>query len=558
MSDHPTSSGADTELEHLLNRINALTSNPSAAKAQQTPVVPPASPGPKKEIPGVVYHDRPKAGPEPVTAGRTISGHDLKPAPAPQASPTSAGPQAAPLRATPQEVASPLDAAKEKSSGDVGTPSTIPGLHQDDGVERDKDQPFTPTEPKTLEEAHLNESEVEQLILKFLFARGEASGRDVSEQICLPFGLVEDVLRRLKHEQLVAYKDATQMNDYIYVTTDLGRERGRRYTQDCSYFGAAPVSLEVYINSVKEQSLTFQQPSRADLQDAFSDLLINQKMFNRLGPAINSGRGMFLFGFPGNGKTSIAERVTAAFGKYVYIPRSIGLQGEIIRVFDPNFHEEVPLESSESLLQESRVDKRWVRIKRPTIVVGGELTMAQLELQYNESNGTNEAPIQLKSNCGTLVIDDFGRQRMSTDELLNRWIVPLEKRYDFLNMPSGKSVQVPFDQLIVFSTNLEPKDLVDDAFLRRIPYKIEVENPSEEEFTALFKIMCPIMGFEFEEAAIRYLIDQHYKPVNRPFRCCQPRDLLLQIKNYCLYQREEMVLSPERFDFAVENYFAVM
>ena len=437
-------------------------------------------------------------------------------------------------------------------------PSTIPGLHQNDGKERDKDQPFVPAEASTLEEAGLTESDVEQLILKFLFARGESSGRDVAEQICLPFGMVESVLRLLKHEQLVAYRDATQMNDYVYILTDLGRERGRRYMGDCSYFGAATVTLEAYINSVKEQSLTFQQPSRADLAEAFSDLLINQKMFNRLGPAVNSGRGMFLFGFPGNGKTSIAERVTQAFGKYIYIPRAIGLHGEIIRVFDPNHHEEVPVEKSESLLRESKVDKRWVRIKRPTIVVGGELTMAQLELQWNETNGTNEAPIQLKSNCGTLVIDDFGRQKMSTDELLNRWIVPLEKRYDFLNMPSGKSVQVPFDQLVIFSTNLEPKDLVDDAFLRRIPYKIEVENPSEEEFVALFKIMCPIMGFQYDEAAVRYVIEKHYKPVNRPFRCCQPRDLLLQIKNFCLYNREEMVLSHERFDFACENYFAVM
>lgn len=458
---------------------------------------------------------------------------------------------------TATSTASPAESKDGSDSKEMG-PSTIPGLHQGDGKERDKDQPFVPREPTTFEEAGLSESEVEQLILKYMFARGESSGRNVAEQICLPFGMVEKLLRALKQEQLVAYKDSTRMNDYVYTLTDIGRERARRYMGDCSYFGAATVTLADYINSVKEQSLTFQNPSREDLDTAFKDLLINRRMFDRLGPAINSGRGMFLFGFPGNGKTSIAERVTRAFGKYIYIPRAIGLHGEIIRVFDPNHHEEVPLESGTSLLRESRVDPRWVRIKRPTIIVGGELTMAQLELQYNENNGTNEAPVQLKSNCGTLVIDDFGRQRMSTDELLNRWIVPLEKRYDFLNMPSGKSVQVPFDQLVVFSTNLEPKDLVDDAFLRRIPYKIEVQNPTEEEFLGLFKIMCPIMGFEFDESAVRYCIETHYKPVDRPFRCCQPRDLLLQIKNYCLYRREDMSLSPERFDFACDNYFAVM
>ena len=200
----------------------------------------------------------------------------------------------------------------------------------------------------------------------------------------------------------------------------------------CIYFGAAPVSLQAYIASVKQQSLTVQNPSQVDLKNAFGDLLINQKMFNRLEPAINSGRGMFLFGFPGNGKTSIAERVTESFGKYIYIPKVIGLHGEVIRVFDPNHHEKAPAAESENLLLESNIDKRWVRIKRPTIIVGGELTMAQLELQYNSNNGTNEAPVQLKSNCGTLVIDDFGRQTMSTDELLNRWTVPLENRYDFL------------------------------------------------------------------------------------------------------------------------------
>jgi hypothetical protein len=184
--------------------------------------------------------------------------------------------------------------------------------------------------------------------------------------------------------------------------------------------------------------------------------------------------------------------------------------------------------------------------------------MENLELQLNRNNGTNEAPVQLKSNCGTLVIDDFGRQKMSTDELLNRWIVPLEKRYDFLNLPSGKSFQVPFDQLVIFSTNLEPKDLVDDAFLRRIPYKIEVLDPTDDEFKELFKIMCPLMGFEYDEESIQYVIDTHYKPISRPLRCCQPRDLLLQIKNYCLYQRQEMKLSNDKFDFAVENYLAVM
>jgi len=230
----------------------------------------------------------------------------------------------------------------------------------------------------------------------------------------------------------------------------------------------------------------------------------------------------------------------------------------MIRLFDPSSHEDAPLEREEGLLDNQRIDKRWIRIKRPTIVVGGELTMGSLEVTINTATGINEAPLQLKSNCGTLVIDDFGRQRMSTDELLNRWIVPLEKRYDFLNLPNGKKIQVPFDQLIVFSTNLEPKDLVDDAFLRRIPYKIDVCDPTEEEFRQLFQLLAPKMGFDHSQAAIDYLIDTHYRPVNRPFRCCQPRDLLLQIRNLCHYLNEPLAMTPQNFDFAVENYFAVM
>jgi hypothetical protein len=220
--------------------------------------------------------------------------------------------------------------------------------------------------------------------------------------------------------------------------------------------------------------------------------------------------------------------------------------------------DDVVLPAAAGLLDQSRIDRRWVRIRRPTIVVGGELTMDSLEVTLNRSTGISEAPLQLKSNCGTLVIDDFGRQKMSTDTLLNRWIVPLEKRFDYLNLPNGKKIQVPFDQLIVFSTNLEPKDLVDEAFLRRIPYKIEIIDPSEQEFRDLMKLMCGRLGFEHEEGPINYLIETHYRKVNRHFRCCQPRDLLLQVKNYCLFRKTPPKLTNENFDLAVENYFAVM
>lgn len=417
---------------------------------------------------------------------------------------------------------------------------------------------FVPREPTSIREAGLTDTEVESLILKYLLARGDITGREIAEQIRIPFFLLDQLMRQLKSDQLLIYRGAAPMNDYVYQLTDLGRERGRRYLDHCTYFGAAPVALADYIAAVEAQSLTRQHPTEADLQDAFNDIIVNQKMLTRLGPAINSGRGMFLFGAAGNGKTTIAERVTRAFGQFIWIPRAIGIDGEIIRLFDPVNHEEVPPPANSTLWNSSTIDQRWVRVRRPTIVVGGELTMDSLEICLNRSTGISEAPLQLKSNCGTLVIDDFGRQKMSVDQLLNRWIVPLEKRYDFLNLPNGKKIQVPFDQLIVFSTNLEPRDLVDEAFLRRIPYKIEVVNPTEEEFRSLFKFMCPKLGFEFEEQPLDYLIETHYKAKNRPFRACQPRDLLTQVKNHCFYQKLTPKMTSEFFDLAAENYFAVM
>ncbi|MBX3415847.1 MAG: AAA family ATPase [Pirellulales bacterium] len=413
-------------------------------------------------------------------------------------------------------------------------------------------------EPTSLAESGLTETEVESLILKFLLNRGESTGRSIAVQVKLPFKMIETLLRQMKTDQLVVYKAAAEVNDYLYQITETGRERARRHYEHCTYFGAAPVTLSDYIASVSAQTITNQHPTVDDLRRAFADLLLNQSMLNRLGPAINSGRGLFLYGAPGNGKTSIAERVTKSFGQTIWVPRALGVDGEIIRLFDPSNHEAVPLESTDGLLDNRRIDKRWIRIRRPTIVVGGELQMENLEISMNTTTRISEAPLQLKSNCGTLVIDDFGRQRIRTDELLNRWIVPLEKRYDFLNLANGKKIQVPFDQLIIFSTNLEPKDLVDDAFLRRIPYKIDVPDPSEEEFRELFRIMSPKLGFVHREDAVDYLIEKHYKSVRRPFRCCQPRDLLLQVKNFCYYQGQSAEMTRENFDFAVANYFAVM
>lgn len=420
-----------------------------------------------------------------------------------------------------------------------------------------RDEPWRPLEPSGLGDGGVNEALLEAIVYRYLLNLGEATGREVADQVKLPFRLVEPILARLKMDQHVAYKSATSTNDYLYVLTDEGRQVARGHQRDCAYVGACPVSMDQYVESVSLQSIEGQFPKKQDLEKAFSDLLINPQMFDRLGPAIASGKGMFLFGYPGNGKTSIAERVTKAFGRYIWIPRAIEVAGEVIQLWDPMCHQLDMPQVNAGLLDASGFDKRWVRIHRPTIVAGGELTMEMLEVQHNSASHVSEAPLQLKSNCGTLVVDDFGRQKMRVDELLNRWIVPLEKRYDFLNLASGKKLQVPFDQMIVFSTNLEPKDLVDDAFLRRIPYKIEAENPPETDFRKLFEVMCGVVGVPFRDSAIDHLIETHYRPTDRAMRMCHPRDLLLQVKHYCQYNDLPIELENQYLDFACQNYFSV-
>lgn len=417
---------------------------------------------------------------------------------------------------------------------------------------------FAPRQPQSVRDTGVPESLLEQLVMKYLFQMGQSSVRAIAGQMKLHFKLVEPLLRQLRSEKLVDLSGTTPTGDSIYTITEAGRDRGKRYYDECTYFGATPVSLKDYVHSVSAQTIAGQVVTSHQLADAFSDLLINENMLNKLGPAVNSGRGMFLFGQPGNGKTSIAERVTDAFGSTVWIPRSIFVEGEVMRIFDPGIHEEVEDQDDGSLLDANAIDRRWVHVKRPTVIAGGELTMNELEVTKNEVSKICESPLQLKSNCGTLVIDDFGRQTMPVDVLLNRWIVPLEKRYDFLNLPSGKKIKVPFDQLVIFSTNLEPRDLVDGAFLRRIPYKIEVPDPSEAEFRKLFEIMCRVMKFEHKADCIDYLVKTHYLAVERPFRLCQPRDLLLQVRNYCNFHQEPLELTNQAFDFAVDNYFSIM
>ncbi len=411
---------------------------------------------------------------------------------------------------------------------------------------------YIPPQPENFDELGICMEVLEGLVLKLLLYRGTASSRLISEQIHVPRPLIAETLETLRAELLVAIKGSSGLEDFVFQLTEAGFDRARRLAKQCSYSGVAPVPLEHYIDAMGEQSLQRSHLCQERLQKAFQNLRLSPMLISQLGQAINDGRGLFLYGPPGNGKTSISEKVVQSFGEFVWIPHTVTIDGELIRLYDPRSHRAVDLPQ----LGQVEFDRRWILIHRPTIVVGGELTMQQLDLQHNEFTGIGEAPVQLRANCGALVIDDFGRQRMPTSEILNRLIVPMEKHHDYLNLPSGRQVAVPFDMLLVFSTNLEPRDLVDEAFLRRIPYKIEVQGPDEAEFSQLFVELAGQAQCQCDSQMVSYLLEKHYRPVNRPLRYCHPRDLLRQIRNFCQFYDRPSEVTQETLDVAVRNYFA--
>jgi hypothetical protein len=387
----------------------------------------------------------------------------------------------------------------------------------------------------------------------------EATGTMIAERTRLPYGLIEPIIERVRAQLLVEVRGATGSGTagYRYSLTDLGRDRARQFLAISHYAGPAPVPLAAYVAEMRALMAAREYVTHDRLKRGFSHLIVGDDVLEQLGPAVNAGKGVFLYGPPGNGKSVIAEGMGRTLGGDMYVPHAIDVEGHVITVFDPISHEslEGDTDVTSSVVAGAPRDRRWVRIRRPVVIVGGELTLDMLDLTFNPISKFYEAPLQLKANGGVFLVDDFGRQRIRPEDLLNRWIVPLESRVDYLTLHTGKKFQIPFDVLTVFATNLNPQSLADEAFLRRIPYKIPIEDPTLEDFKQIFELNCKRRDLKYHEVMIAYLQRRHYAPVNRPLRACHPRDLIEQVTALCRYRGIEPAITRELLDKACESYF---
>ena len=416
----------------------------------------------------------------------------------------------------------------------------------------------TPSAPSTLEETGLPFDRALQLLVKTLYG-AEATGVAIAERMRLPFGILQPLIEHARAEHLIEVRGASTSNaaQYRYALTDLGHERARQFLEINHYVGPAPVPLASYAAHMRALAGSRGYIERDRLRAGCSHLIVEDKQLEQLGPAANSGKAVFLYGPPGNGKTRLAEAMGRAGGGDMYIPHAIDVEGHPIVMFDPTNHDslEADREPEGAIIRTAARDRRWVRVRQPVITVGGELTLDMLELTFNPLSKYYEAPIQLKANGGMLLIDDFGRQRIRPADLLNRWIVPLESRVDYLTLHTGKKFQVPFETLVVLATNLNPASLADEAFLRRIPHKIAVGDPSGEQFARIFELECRRRSLTFHQVLVAYLYRRHYLPFRRPLRACHPRDLLDQVAALCRYRGIEQTISEELLDAACASYF---
>jgi predicted ATPase with chaperone activity len=441
-----------------------------------------------------------------------------------------------------------------------------------------------PPAPHSLEDTGLTGEAVDDLLLKTLYVQGVRTGRELTESIALPHSLVDERMLVLQQRRLVGVGGTTGPNrgSYRFDLTDTGRARAREAMSSNQYVGPAPVPLATFEEWIARQSLRHIRVTPETVTHGFDSLVLDPAMFELLGPAVNSGRSIFIHGAPGNGKTTIAEIIATLLGGSVYIPHAVDITGQTMVLFDPSHHVRLdePGNAGENagsnggsgagavadggtpdtpfwLRAVPEWDRRFIKVRRPVVVAGGELTLDQLDLQYDYHTRMYQAPFQLKSVGGVLIIDDFGRQRVPPDDLLNRWIVPLEKSVDYLTLHTGVKFRVPFDSLLIFATNLEPKDLVDEAFLRRIQYKIEVRSPGRAALTEIMRKVCQERRIPFLESSMDFLYDNYYAHGIEP-RGCHPRDIIEHLEDFARYRGLDPVVEGELLKRACETYFLVM
>jgi predicted ATPase with chaperone activity len=419
--------------------------------------------------------------------------------------------------------------------------------------------PAIPPVPESIEDTGIPPSIIERLILKYLYFRGELVGRDIANLIGLSFSVIDETLETFKRQHFVGVKKSLGMGNMsgVFFLTESGRNLGREFLENNQYAGPAPVPLYQYQELVRRQRLKENWLSPELLRIAFQHLVVEADILAQIGPAVNSNKSFLIYGMPGNGKTALAESLFRVETEPIYMPYSIECQGNIIQLYDPIYHNKI--EDSTSLLSalsdEKPHDGRWFKCKRPFIITGGELTLDMLDLSFNKHSKVYDAPFQLKANNGIYLIDDFGRQRASPAEILNRWIVPMEKHVDYLNFQAGGKMTVPFEAFLIFSTNLRPDQLGDEAFLRRIQYKMFLRSPRAPEFIQIFERYCLDKQILCPPGLAASFVQKHYIQGDKRFRRCHPRDVISHAVDILHFERKPMALTQDVLDRAFNSCF---